>query len=94
MILAMVLLFVILAGALALVSLVCGLILLVNAFRRGIGQGLAFALLPPYALYWAFAELVHPRKRLLLAGWLGGSVLACAMVGLGLAVMPTGLAWQ
>ncbi|MBI2897637.1 MAG: hypothetical protein HYY06_29025 [Deltaproteobacteria bacterium] len=68
-----------LAGLFGLVAAVFGIILLINAFKTDTTQGILCLCVPFYALYWAFAKFTHPKKGLIIAGWLGAAVLAGIM---------------
>jgi hypothetical protein len=75
------------AGALfALMAAVCGIIILINAFKQSTGTGILSLLFFPYALYFAFAKFTHQKKGLILAGWLGGIFLSCALSAAGAAM--------
>ena len=79
----------VLAGLLYVVGLVCGIIILIHAFKASVGQGLLCLCLPFYILYYAFARFQHPKKNLILAAWLGcfiiGGALYSASMGSALA---------
>lgn len=62
-----------------LLAVCCFATVLVDAFRRGLAMGTAVLLLPPYSVYFAFARFEHRRRALVLAGWLGGWVLAVVL---------------
>jgi hypothetical protein len=68
------------AGVLGLVSLVCGIIILIGAFKESLAQGLLSLLVPFYILYYAFARFQHPKKGLVVGGWLGAAILAGVLV--------------
>lgn len=57
--------------SLIFISVACFTTVLVHAFRRSIGTGFIVLCLPLYALYYGFSQFTHPRKGLLLAGWIG-----------------------
>jgi len=59
-----------------LLSVICFSVVLSDAFKRGLGTGVAVLLLLPYSLYFGFARFDHRRRALVLAGWLGAFVLA------------------
>lgn len=56
---------------LVFVSVACYTTIMVHAFRRSVGTGFIALCLPLYALYYGFSQFTHPRKGLLLAGWIG-----------------------
>jgi translocator protein len=72
-----------------LVSFVCGIIVLIHAFKESVGQGLLCLFCGPYALYYGFAKFQHEKKGMILAGWLGAAVLAGVLNGLAGAFAPT-----
>ncbi len=57
-------------------ALIGSIIILIAAFRRGIGTGFLCLFIPFYILYFAFARYESERKGLVIALWLGGIVLA------------------
>jgi len=69
-----------LGGLLAMVgsiaSLVGGIILLIAAFKESVGQGFLCLCIPFYILYFAFAKYESEKKSLVLAIWLGGTVIS------------------
>jgi hypothetical protein len=64
---------------LQLVAAICFLPVLVHAFKRSVGTGFLVLFLPVYSPYYAFSQFEHRFKGALLAGWLGGFVLAIAL---------------
>ena len=61
----------VLAGLCGLVSLVCAIIILIDAFTKGGAlQGILCLCVPFYILYYAFAKFEHPKKQLIIAVWL------------------------
>src|SRR5262245_61653540 len=78
-------------GLLALfVSLVCGIIVLVAAFKESAGQGLLCLFIPFYSIYYSIARFQHAKKGLVLGGMFGGAVLGSAL--LAVSAMRTGQA--
>lgn len=77
-----------LAALFALLALVCALFLLRHAFGRSVGTGMLVLLLPAYVLVYAFSQFEHPRKGLIVAGFVSCSVLAALLLGVGLAGLP------
>ena len=75
-----------LGGILYLAAFVCGIIVLVDAFKNEIWKGVVYFLCFPYALYYLFAEFEHDKKLLIILimflGGIGGYVLL-AMGGVG-----------
>ena len=68
-----------------LASVACFTLVLVHAFKRSIGTGVMVLCIPLYNLYYAFSQFEHRRKGWVLAGWLGGLVLALGLRAAGLA---------
>ncbi len=61
----------------------CAALILVHAFRRSVGTGFMVLCIPCYILYYAFSQFEHARKNLVIAGLVGGLVLAGTMRGVG-----------
>ena len=80
-----------LAALFGLVTFVCAAFLLVHAFRRSVGTGMMVLLVPCYVLVYAFSQFEHPRKGLIVAGFVSCSVLAALLLGVGLAGLPESL---
>ena len=60
-----------------LVAFVCAIIVLIHAFKNGGAlQGILCLCVPFYILYYMFAKFEHPKKNLIIAGYLAGIVLA------------------
>ncbi|MCA8994367.1 MAG: hypothetical protein KDA88_20485 [Planctomycetaceae bacterium] len=66
----------ILALVCALASFVCAIIILIAAFKEGLAQGLLCLCIPFYVLYFAVAKFQHEKKGLIIAGWIGGAIIA------------------
>ena len=66
-----------------LIALVCAAFLLIHAFRRSVGTGVMVLLIPCYVLFYAFSQFEHPRKGLIVAGFMASTVLAAVFLGLG-----------
>ena len=73
----------ILGGLLYLVSLVCGIIILIAAFKESVAQGFLSLCIPLYILYFAFAKFEHEKKKVILAAWIGSGVLGAVLYGVG-----------
>jgi hypothetical protein len=69
----------ILAFAAGIGGLVCGVIILIDAFQDEIWKGLVSILCGLYLLYYALFEFDSERKWLIIAGWLGGGVISLAL---------------
>jgi hypothetical protein len=72
------------------VSLVCGIIVLVAAFKESAGQGLLCIFVPFYSIYYSIARFQHAKKGLVLGGMFGGAVVGGAL--LAVSAMRTGQA--
>ena len=64
---------------LALAGGVCTLLILVDAFRKSLVQGLLCLFVPLYVLYWGFAKFESPQRRTIMWIWLGAPALALAL---------------
>lgn len=67
--------------------------ILLHAFRRSVGTGVMVLFIPGYVLLYAFRQFEHPRRHLIVPGFLGALVLVGLFVGLaapGLAPPPPG----
>jgi len=80
-----------LAALFALIALVCAFFLVRHAFGRSVGTGLLVLLLPAYALVYAFGQFEHRRKGLIVAGFVGCSLLAALLLGAGSAQLQASL---
>ncbi|MFZ5468872.1 MAG: hypothetical protein ACOZIN_05480 [Myxococcota bacterium] len=56
---------------LQLLSVACFVFVLLHAFQRSVGAGFMVLLIPFFNVYYGFAQFEHPKKGLILAGWLG-----------------------
>jgi hypothetical protein len=73
----------------SLISFVCWIIILVHAFTKaGALQGILAFCIWPYTIYYAFAKFEHPKKNLILLGYLAGGVLAGFFLVMGGVTMP------
>ena len=69
-----------LAMALYLAAAVCWIMILIHAFKTGGAlHGILSLCFWPYAVYWGFAKFEHPKKNLILGGFLGGIVAGFAL---------------
>ena len=80
-----------LAALFALIALVCAFFLVRHAFGRSVGTGLLVLLLPAYVLVYAFGQFEHRRKGLIVAGFVGCSLLAALLLGAGSAQVQASL---
>ena len=75
--------FLALAAICGIVSLICAIIILIDAFKNEIWKGIVGLLCGLYLLYYAIVEFQHEKKWLIIAGFVVGSILAnvFAMMG-------------
>jgi len=66
----------VLATAGAIVSLVCLVIILINAFQDEVWKGLVGLLCMLYLVYFAIFEFDHEKKWLIVLGWILGAALS------------------
>jgi benzodiazapine receptor len=64
-----------LMGLFSIISLICSIIILIHAFKSSVGEGFLCLCVPCYILYYAFAKFEHDKKGLIIAGWLGSSII-------------------
>jgi hypothetical protein len=81
-------LFIVLGLLLQLVAVVCWVLIFAHAFQRSLGTGVMVMLIPIYNLVYAFTQFEHRRKGLVLAGAIGGLVLAIVLRTVGTALVP------
>jgi hypothetical protein len=70
-----------LGGLFYLVGFIFWIIIIINAFKTDTTQGILCLCVPFYILYWVFAKFTHPKKGLIVAGFLGGYVLGAVLYG-------------
>jgi hypothetical protein len=69
--------FSILSMLLSLGGMVCGIIILIEAFKSAVWKGiLCLVTCGLYMLYFAFAEFTHDKKWMIIGGWLGAGILS------------------
>jgi len=68
---------------LLLISAVCSIIVLIDAFQNEIWKGLLYMFCSIYALYYIFAEYESEKKGLILAGIFGGAILGYGLIAVG-----------
>jgi translocator protein len=71
-----------------LVAVVCWVLVLAHAFQRSLGTGVMVLLIPFYNVVYSFTQFEHRRKGLVLAGAIGGLVLAIVLRVVGTGLMP------
>jgi threonine/homoserine/homoserine lactone efflux protein len=57
------------------VALVCGLVILVDAFKSALWKGIVSLLCGLYLLYYGIVEFKHEKKGLILTGLVAGALL-------------------
>ena len=60
-------------------ALTCFVFVLLHAFGRSVGTGFMVLLIPFIGIVYGFGQFEHRRKGLILAGWLGGFVVAVVL---------------
>ena len=60
-------------------ALTCFVLVLLHAFGRSVGTGFMVLLIPIVGIVYGFSQFEHRRKGLILAGWLGGFVVAVVL---------------
>lgn len=68
----------------SVIALVCNIIILVDAFKKDTTTGLLCLCVPCYILYYMFTSFEHPQKTMIIAGAIGGGILANVLSGMGL----------
>ncbi len=68
---------------LLLLSAVCSIIILIDAFQNEIWKGLLFLFCGLYGLYYSLVEYDSDKKPLVLAGLFGGSILGWGLIAAG-----------
>ena len=70
----------ILGIVLYLAAVVCWIIIVIDAFKKGGAlHGILSFCIWPYAIYWGFVKFEHPKKNLIVGGAIGGLVLAVVL---------------
>jgi len=70
----------VLAQILSLVTLVCGIFILINAFKQSVGIGFCCLCIPFVIIWFAFARFKHEKKTLIVAGFLGSWILSLILM--------------
>lgn len=76
-----------LGGLCGLVSFVCMIVIIIDAFRNEVWKGLVAFFCSLYALYYAFAEYQGGNKVMVIVGWLVGAAAAGSLASLGASMM-------
>lgn len=72
-----------LGGLLWIASLVCTIIILIDAFKNEVWKGIVGLICGLYLLYYAFAEFEHEKKWLIVLGSLLGGVIGSVFYVMG-----------
>ena len=62
-----------------LIALVCGIIILIDAFKDSILKGFLCLLCGFYTLYYAFVEFDHEKKWPIVGAWIGSGVIGAVL---------------
>jgi hypothetical protein len=74
--------FLLLAMLAAIGSLICSLIILIDAFKDEVWKGLVSLLCGLYFLYYALAEFDHDYKWPIVLGALGGGAVSAGLAAM------------
>lgn len=66
-----------------LLGIVCGIVILIDAFNDELWKGLVGLFCGLYLLYYALFEFDHEKKWLIIAGWLLGGTIGGVLYRLG-----------
>ena len=75
---------VLLAAALAAISGLCAILILIHAFQRSIGAGVMVLFIPFYMAVYAFTQFEHRWKGLIVTTWLATHLLSATISAVGL----------
>lgn len=70
-------------GIFSLVSFAASLFILVDAFKASVGEGFLCLCVPCYILYYGFSKFDHPKKGLIIAAWIGCSIVGQVLIRVG-----------
>ena len=70
-------------GLFYIVALVCGIIVLIDAFKNEVWKGVVCLVCGLYALYYMFAEFQHEHKVPIIVGALVGGIVGGGLFGYG-----------
>ena len=80
-----------LGGICYLISFVCSIIILIDAFKNEVWKGIVGLLCGLYLLYYAIVEFQNPNKWAILAGSLLGGVAGGVLFMMGTAMQLHGI---
>lgn len=78
---------IILAVVAGILSLICNIIILIDAFNDELWKGLVAFFIGLYFLYYAIIEFEHDNKWLVVLGSLGGGAAAALLFLMGTSMM-------
>ncbi len=58
----------------AVIGLVSSIFILIDAFQKSVGKGFMVLCIPCYIIYYMSSEFEHPKKQLIVTGWVIGVV--------------------
>jgi translocator protein len=58
----------------SLLGLVASIFILIHAFQQSVGKGFMVLCIPCYIIYYMANEFEHPKKQLIVTGWVLGVV--------------------
>ena len=70
------------AGLVGIISLICWVLILIEAFQDELWKGFVGLLCGLYLLYYALLEFEHENKWLIVIGAFGGGAIAAGIRGL------------
>jgi hypothetical protein len=62
-----------------LIAMTCFCFVLLHGFQRSVGTGFMVLLSPFQSVHYGFTQFDNRRKGLIIAGWLGGFVVAVVL---------------
>lgn len=75
--------FMLLGGICYLVSFVCAIIVLIDAFKSAIWKGIVGLLCGLYLLYFGIVEFQNEKKGMILGGWIGLGIVGWVLMMIG-----------
>ena len=58
-----------------IIGLICGITVIIDAFKNEVWKGLLYLFCAPYALYYLFVEFQHENKVMIIVGGLLGPIV-------------------
>jgi hypothetical protein len=72
-----------LGGLCYLAAFICGIIILIAAFKDEIWKGIVGLLCGLYLLYYGIVEFDHPQKWTIVGVWLGAGIVGAVLMAMG-----------